>query len=235
MGGRGATVTPVRVLLVDYQALHRHGVRLILDSAQDMEVVGEAGTSTEAIEQAVALSPDVVLIESGLPDGGGVAAIRTIKQQCPSARILVLSSQGDPETFRKAAAAGAIGYILKDITAENLINALRAAYDNRTILSPTIAQRIIHEFSVNGGRIEGNGGHGVRKPDRTLPPHSIEVLSRVARGLSDKEIAAQLFLSEAAVKTRLRHIYSRLGLRNRAHAAVFAQENGLLGETPGES
>lgn len=222
---------PIRILIADHQTLLRHGIKLIAQSARDIEVAGEAATSDEAVKRAVELSPDVVLIESHLPDGGGVAAIRTIKHERPHARILVLSSHGDPEAFGEAAAAGAIGYILKDITPENLLNALRAAYDGRTILSPAIAQQIVTKLAradANGDKNHGTidrQGPALRQPD-------IEVLSRVGRGLSDKEIAAQLFLSESAVKTRLRHLYRKLELKNRAQAAVFALEQGLLQADP---
>ena len=219
----------IRVLIADNQALLRQGVKHALESAGHIEVVGEAATSEDAVDLAAALAPDVVVMETGLPDGGGVEAVRTIKQRCPNVRILVLSSEGDPEAFGKAAAAGAIGYVLKDISPENLINAIRAVYARRSILSPTIAQQIVRQLSLVDGSGNGTQDFVVRARRRTmLRGPDIEVLTRIARGLSDKEIAAQLFLSESAIKTRLRHIYRKLGLKNRAQAAVFALENGLL-------
>lgn len=223
---------PIRVLLVDNQTLLRHGIKLLLQSERDIEVIGEAADGSEAVDRAVALSPDVVLIESRLPDGDGVAALRAIRGRCPHARILVLSSQGDQEAFGKTAAAGVIGYILKDISPENLVHAIRAAYNGRTILSPTIARQIgQHHFLTEGGA-DAKGDRGViRGRDSGLTRHEIEVVSGVACGLSDKEIAARLFLSESAVKTRLRRVYRKLGLKNRAHAAVFAFEKGLLRTT----
>jgi|SRR5579864_59518 len=220
---------PIRVLVVDNQTLLREGVKAVLHAERDIEVAGEAKNSTDAIDKAVALSPDVVLIEAGLPDGGGIAAIRTIKERCSGTRILVLSTQGSPEAFGQTAAAGAIGYIMKDISAENLANAIRAAHKSRTILSPTIAQQIVEQLSHGEGHPAGRSGRAILDQRNSgLSRHEIEVLVRVAHGLSDKEIAAQLFLSEAAVKTRLRHLYRRLGLKNRAHAAIFALEKGLL-------
>jgi DNA-binding NarL/FixJ family response regulator len=219
---------PIRVLLVDNQTLLRHGIRLILQSARDIEVIGEAADGNEAVDKAVALSPDIVLIESVLAGGDSIAVIRAIKQRCPSARNLVLSSQGDPEVFRKTAAAGAIGYILKNISPEDLVNAIRATHSGRTILSPTIAQQIVRHFSFAEESANGNCNRGAIRGQTPGPTRQeIEVLSLVARGLSDKEIAAQLFLTEAAVKTRLRHIYRKLGLNNRAQAAVFIVERGL--------
>jgi DNA-binding NarL/FixJ family response regulator len=220
---------PIRVLIVDHQTLLREGVKAVLRARTDIEVVGEAKNSREAVDRAVALTPDVVLMESALPDGGGIETIRTIKERCPHTRILVLSTQGSPETFGQTAAAGAIGYVMKDISAENLVNAIQAASKSRTILSPTIAQQIVEQLSHAAGNNSGQAGHTILNQARPgLSQHEIEVLIRVAHGLSDKEIAAQLFLSEAAVKTRLRHLYRRLGLKNRAHAAIFALEKGLL-------
>jgi DNA-binding NarL/FixJ family response regulator len=207
--------------------LLRYGIRSVVATASDIEMIGEAATSDEAINQAVRLSPDVLLIESELPDGTGVAAIRTITQRCPDIRILVLSSRGDLASFNEAATAGAIGYILKDIASENLLAAIRAAFERRTFLSPTIAQQMVHQFSVEGA-VPSNGGYGSARDVASLNQNHVEVLSRVARGLSDKEIAAQLFLSESAVKSRLRYIYQKLGLKNRAQAVVFALERGFL-------
>jgi DNA-binding NarL/FixJ family response regulator len=221
----------IRVLLVDSQVLLREGIRLILQQGRGIEIIGEAADSGEAIDKGVALSPDVVLIESALPDGDGLTAIRAIKERCPHARVLVLSSQGDPEAFGQTAAAGAIGYIMKDISPENLVNAIRTTYDGQTILSPTIAQQIVGQLSLADGSVNGRSGRGTlerRKSD--LPQHDVEVLSRVAQGLSDKEIAAQLFLSESAVKSRLRQMYIKWGLKNRAQAAVLALEGGFLAQ-----
>jgi DNA-binding NarL/FixJ family response regulator len=133
------------------------------------------------------------------------------------------------ESFGQTAAAGAIGYIMKDISADNLVKAVRAAYRSQTILSPTIAHQIVEQLSLgeaNSSIQTSRAVNGRQSPQ--LTQNEIEVVSRVAQGLSDKEIAAQLFLSEAAVKTRLRHIYRRFGLKNRAQAAIFALEQGLL-------
>jgi DNA-binding NarL/FixJ family response regulator len=230
--GRGAVTKqiPIRVLIVDNQTLLRHGIKLVLQAAPDIEVVGEAVNSAEAIERATTLAPDVVLIESALPDRGGIAAIRTIKHHHPDVRILVLSAHGDSESFGKTAAAGAIGYILKDISPENLMNAIRAAHTRRTMLSPTIAQQIVKQMFVMEPPAGDRNDRGqTRRRDSSLGEQDVAVLRGVAHGFSDKEIAAQLFLSESAVKTRLRHLYRKLGLKNRAHAAVFALERGLLG------
>ncbi len=217
----------IRVLLVDNHILLRHGVKMILQAEPDIEVVGEAAEANEAIEKTVALAPDLVLIEIMLPDGEGPAAIRAIRQRCPRAQVLVLTACAQQDGFRKAAAAGAIGYVLKDIAPANLVNAIRAAHGGRTMLSPVIAKQLIEHYATNGAAA-GQPAGSARGPEPPLTRHEIDVLAGVVQGLSDKQIAAELLLSEATVKTRLRAVYHKLGLRNRAHAAVFAVEHGLI-------
>ena len=222
------TQRKIRVLVVDHEALLRLGVRAVAQHAPDIEIVGEAATGEEAVGRAAEFSPDVLLIEAHLPDGGGLSAIRSIREHCPDVRTLVLSERGDHVSFSQAAAAGAIGYILKDVTADNLLNAIRAAYHSQTFLSPTVAHQMLQQVSGRASSEDAGGAQSVWQDTTKLNRHDIEVLNRVAHGLSDKEIAAQLFLSESAVKSRLRHIYHRLGLKNRAQAVVFALERGFL-------
>lgn len=217
----------IRVLLVDNQILLRLGIRAALQSEPAVDIIGEAVTAADAIEKTGALRPDLVLMEIALSDGDAIEAIRTIRQCSPGTQVLVLTSYVDQESFRKAAAAGAIGYILKDIEPVNLANAIRAAYDGKTMLSPTIAGLLVnHYFLASTSGQERPGLPGDVGP--RLTQHEIDVLAGVAQGLSDRRIAANLFLSEATVKTRLRAIYHKLGLRNRAHAAVYAVEHGLF-------
>jgi len=218
----------IRVLVVDNQVLFREGVKAALRSEPGIEIVGEAADTGEAVQKAVAANPDLVLMEITLPGGDAVDAVRTIRRRCPRTQVLVLTSCVDQEGFRKAAAAGAIGYVLKDIEPVNLANAIRAAHNGKTMLSPTIARQLVdHYFTASGDSALERPEKASQSQPR-LTKHEIDVLAGVAQGLSDKRIAANLFLSEATVKTRLRSIYHKLGLRNRAHAAVFAVENHLL-------
>jgi DNA-binding NarL/FixJ family response regulator len=217
----------IRVLVADGHVLLRQGIRAVLQSEPSIEVVGEASDADRAIEVAAALNPDLVLIEIMLP-GDGVAAVRIIRQRCPRTQVLILTSCADQEVFKKAAAAGAIGYVLKDIEPANLMSAMRAAHEGRTMLSPTIAKLLVDQYFAASGAPLDHLTNAALAYQPTLARHEIDVLAGVAQGLSDKRIAANLFLSEATVKTRLRSIYHKHGLRNRAHAAVFAVENGLL-------
>jgi DNA-binding NarL/FixJ family response regulator len=218
----------IRVLIADHETLVRYGVRAVLEISPGIQVVGEAATSDEAINQTIRLCPTVLLIDCVFPDGDGIAAIRTIKERRPDTRVVVLTSRSDPVTFSQATTAGATGYILKDVTSENLINALRAASDNQTILSPAVVQRMLRQFSPREAATGRDGISGNGRQTDHVSQQDVEVLSRVAQGFSDKEIAAQLFLSECAIKSRLRQLYRRLGLKNRAQAVVFALEEGLI-------
>jgi DNA-binding NarL/FixJ family response regulator len=221
----------VRVLLVDNQMLFRQGIRAVLQSEPSIEIIGEAAAANDAIEKTAALHPDLVMMEIILPDGEGIAAIRTIRQRWPRTQVLVLTSCADQESFHKAAEAGAIGYILKDIDdSANLVEAIRSTHTGRRTLSPTVLEHLIeHYFAGTSG--DGDWSDVASAPQPRLTQREIDVLAGVAQGLSDKQIAANLFLSESAVKTRLRAIYHKLGLRNRAQAAVFAVESHLLNES----
>ena len=215
---------PIRVCLLDPYSLMRHGLRVLLSSEGDLEVVGDADGGRAAVDEIVAARPDVVLMDIAAPGGGGVDVIRTIKARCPAAAVLVLTIQSDHERFREAAEAGAIGYVLKDISPANLSNAIRAVHCGATMINPVIARQMVESLSREGAAVSGQGA---RRP-RRLTPRATEILIEVARGLSDKEIAAKLGLSESRVKNCLRAVYGTFHLRNRAHAAAFAVRRGLL-------
>lgn len=214
----------IRVLLVDDQILTRIGLRMILQTEKDIMIVGEAANGREAVDMVLALRPEVVLMDLRMPESDGIDATQTIKQRCPRTQVLILSVYADLELFRKAAAAGAVGYVLKDITPANLVNAIRAVHNGKTMINPTIARQMV-ESLVSHDRASADTAC---RRLRELTDRDIEVLAGVTQGLADKEIAAKLFLSESTVKTHLRAIYRKLGLRNRAHAATFAIENNLV-------
>jgi DNA-binding NarL/FixJ family response regulator len=213
----------IRVLLVDDQPLSRFGVKALLMSEPDIEIVGEAENGHAAIERAVALAPDLVLMDIFMPSGDGVEATRAIKQRCPKTQVLILTVHAEIDLFRQAAAAGAAGYVLKDISPANLANAIRAVHSGKTMINPSIARHLVNDFSSSGRTPAISAARRLHG----LTQREIDVLLQVAEGLTDKEIALQLFLSEATVKGHLRSIYHKLKLRNRAQAAVFAIENNL--------
>ncbi len=218
--GGDATVA-IRVLLVDNQPLFIEGIVATVRGERDIEVVGTATNAQDVMAKCIALRPDVILMEVMMAEAGGIATIQTVRQRCPSTQVLILTTRADLVLFRKAAEAGAIGYILKNISATNLVNAIRAVHAGRTMISPTIAGDIMYNF------FNGNKDPFSYRGIKGVTEREVEVLSAVAEGLSDKEIAAKLFLSESTVKSHLRAIYHKLHLRNRAQAASFAMEHNL--------
>jgi DNA-binding NarL/FixJ family response regulator len=216
---------PIRVFLIDPHALLRHGLRMLLASEGDIEIVGEADTGAAAIDHVAAGNPDVVLMDIAAPGANGIGTIRLIKERCPTTQVLVLTAQSDAEIFREAAAAGAVGYILKDISPTNLSNAIRAVYGGATMINPVLARQMVEGIAQDES---APAGGGMPRRAHRLTPRETNILVEVAQGLSDKEIAAKLGLSESRVKNCLRTLYGRFNLRNRAHAGAFAVRRGLV-------
>jgi DNA-binding NarL/FixJ family response regulator len=214
---------PVRVMIVDDHGIVRSGLRALLQPEPDMAIVGEAATVKEAVKKAVELKPDVVLMDVNLPDGSGIEATRLIKDSCPETQVLMLTVYDDQDTVLKAVQAGAIGYVLKDIPPEYLIRAIRSVHTNGTMINPSIARKMVERLATTERDVVlANFRRGPGLTDR-----EIEVLKEVAAGLSDKEIALKLYLSEPTIKSHLRSIYQKLRVRNRAQAAAYAVRNGL--------
>ncbi len=215
---------PIRVFLADAQILMRHGLRMILSSETDIAIVGEAESGSQAIDDVTALRPDVVLMDIAMPGGDGIEAIRAIKHRSPATQVLVLTTHSHQDLFQEAAEAGAVGYVLKDISPGNLVNAIRAVHTGATMINPILARQMVEGFSVGSSPLASKSAPRPRK----LTRREADILVAVAHGLSDKAIASKLFISESRVKNCLRGLYSRLKLRNRAHAAAFAVRRGLL-------
>jgi DNA-binding NarL/FixJ family response regulator len=211
----------VRVLLVDGLPLFREGVESLMRSAPDIDVVGSAGTVKEALDKAARLKPDVIVMDVRLP--GGVEAIRALHRLLPQANVLVLTDDDSPDTAAQAAEAGAVGYILKDIAGQDLLNAIRYAANGKAMVNPRLVRHLLARVAV----ARHASSRDVAR-SRGLSEREIEVLAKLGEGLSDMEIAAALVISEATVKTHLRAIYRKLGVRNRAQAVAFAVSSGLV-------
>lgn len=214
---------PIRVFLVDPQALMRQGLRMMLSAERDMQVVGEADGGRQAIDEVAGLAPDVVLMDIMMPGGAGGEVIRALKRRSPAVQILVLTAYANQDLFHEAAEAGAVGYVLKDISPANLANAVRAVHTGATMINPILARQM-----VEGLVRRRDGAASDVRPLHRLTQRELDILVEVAQGRTDKEIAAKLFLSESRIKNVLRALYRRLALRNRAHAAAFAVRRGLL-------
>ncbi|WP_425829377.1 response regulator [Streptomyces fractus] len=208
----------ITLLIVDDHPVVRDGLRGMFESAAGFTVLGEASGGVEAVTRVAELDPDVVLMDLRMPGGSGVEAIKELTRRGARSRVLVLTTYDTDSDTLPAIEAGATGYLLKDAPREELFTAVRAAAEGRTVLSPAVASRLVT---------------AVRTPaapaDETLSGREREVLVLVARGTSNREIARELFISEATVKTHLTHIYGKLGVKDRAAAVAVAYDRGILG------
>ncbi|MFM1726556.1 response regulator transcription factor [Rhodococcus sp. PAM 2766] len=198
----------ISVLLVDDHLVVRAGLRALLDSQPDVEVIGEADTGEDAVAMAADRSPDVVMMDLALGAGiDGVEAIRRIRAARPEQPVLVFTTYDTDADVVRALDAGAIGYLLKDSAPQDIFGAIRGAVAGRSVLSPPVASRVLDRM---------------RRPDQALTAREAELLSLLAEGLTNKELGKRLFISEATVKTHLAHIYAKLGVDSRAAAVSIA-------------
>lgn len=207
----------IKVLLVDDQSLIRRGLKALLSFEVDFQIVGEADNGEIAIHQVEVLQPDVVLMDIRMPIMDGVAATREISQRFPQAKVLVLTTFDDDEYVTQALQYGAVGYLLKDTPPEELAQAIRAVHKGYTQLGPGIGKKIMAQITApHGDRTEGW---------EQLTPREQEILQLIAKGASNKEIAQTLYISEKTVKNHVTNILSRLNLRDRTQAAIWANSN----------
>lgn len=215
----------IRVLLVDDQALFREGLRTLLSLHADIDVAGEAGNGQEALAAAEALHPDVVLMDLRMPVLDGVAATRRLRESGHSARVIVLTTFDDDDTVFDGLRAGAVGYLLKDVSSDKLVEAIRAAARGESFLQPSIAAKVLAEFNRLEERPAPPAAPGLVEP---LSERELEILGRVAAGDSNKEIGAALYITEGTVKNHVTNILGKLGVRDRTQAALRARELDLI-------
>ncbi|MFJ2715536.1 response regulator [Streptomyces sp. NPDC087437] len=211
-----------RVLIADDQTLIRTGFRLIL-TARGIEVVGEAADGEEALAAASELRPDVVLMDIRMPHMDGLEATRRILERLPDCRVLILTTFDLDRYVYSALSIGASGFLLKDVTPEHLAAAVRLVDTGDALLAPSITRRLVERFASEPARTPT-----VHTDLATLTPRELEVLTLLARGLSNAELATELTLSEATVKSHVARIFAKLSLRDRAQAVVLAYETGLV-------
>ena len=219
--------TAIRVLIVDDHAIVRKGIRALLAEIEDIEVVGDASDGQEAVVQAEALSPDVILMDLVMPRLDGIEATRQITTNETGPRILVLTSFAGDDKVLPAIKAGALGYLLKDSEPEDLVQAIRQVHRGEPSLQPTIAQKVLRELQCPSTRPPA--------PD-PLTKREIQVLGLVARGFTNPQIAEQLTITEATVRTHVSNILGKLHLANRVQATLYALQEGIvpLGKFPEE-
>ncbi|UCM88207.1 response regulator [Streptomyces marincola] len=209
----------ITLLIVDDHPVVRDGLRGMFASDPGFDVLGEAAGGAEGVELARRLDPDVVLMDLRMPAGGGVEAIAELTRRGARARVLVLTTYDTDSDTIPAIEAGATGYLLKDAPRDELFTAVRAAAEGRTVLSPAVASRLV-------GAVRNPGAPPAAD---TLSAREREVLALVAKGTANREIARELFISEATVKTHLTHVYRKLGVNDRAAAVAAAYDRGILG------
>jgi NarL family two-component system response regulator LiaR len=209
----------IRMLIVDDHAIVREGQRALINTEPGMEVVGEAEDGSEAVELARSLRPDVILLDLFMPGKEGLEAIEEIKAEDPEARILVLTSYTEDEKVYAAVKAGAMGYLLKDSSPEEILKAIRDVHRGEMSMGPSIAKKLMRELQRTSNQVQ---------TEDPLTGREVQVLQLVARGLPNKAIAAKLVISERTVRTHVTNILGKLHLANRTQAALYALREGLV-------
>jgi DNA-binding NarL/FixJ family response regulator len=215
----------VRVLVVDDHALFRHGLLQVLQTAPDIEVVGEARDALSAIELAAEWLPDVVLMDVRMPGMNGIEAARRIRAAQPSVRILMLTESEEEDDLYGAVRAGATGYLLKEVAIDEIADAIRAVAGGQALVSPMMTTKLLSEFNALSRRVEEE------HDGRRLTPRELEVLRLLARGLSNKDIATELVIAENTVRNHVRNILEKLEVRSRVEAAMYAVREKLVDAT----
>ena len=218
---------PVSVVLADDQALMRMGFRMVLEAEEDITVVGEASDGTSALAQAKALHPDVILMDVRMPGMNGIEATERIAQECPSTRVLILTTFDLDEYAFAGLRAGASGFLLKDTRPAELAEAIRTVADGEAVVSPRITRRMLEMFASH---LPDDGSQAIDEDPRiaSLTPREREILVLMAQGMSNSEIAAHLVVSATTVKTHVGNILAKLDVRDRVQAVVVAYETGLM-------
>jgi DNA-binding NarL/FixJ family response regulator len=217
-------VSTVRVLVVDDQALFREALVTLLGARPEVEVVGEAGDGQQALERAAALQPDVVLMDLHMPVLDGIATTRRLRVEQPGVRVLALTTFDDDEDVFAALRAGALGYLLKDVSADRLVDAVLSAARGESVLQPSVAAKVVARFAQLDDTPRG-------RPQPLVVPLSdreLDVLRLLADGRSNREIATALFLAEGTVKNHVTNVLGKLGARDRTQAALRARALDLL-------
>jgi two-component system NarL family response regulator len=220
-------VEPIRVLIADDHALFRRGLEMVLADEPDIDIVGQASDGAEAVEIAAATLPDVVLMDIRMPKISGIGAARSMKEVAPSSKIVMLTISDEEEDLFEAIRAGASGYLLKDIPLDEVAAAVRSVYGGQSLINPSMAGKLLTEFAALARRDEtAERVQHVQAPK--LTDREMEVLRLVARGLNNRDIAKELFISENTVKNHVRNILEKLQIHSRMEAVMIAVREKLI-------
>jgi len=217
---------PIRTLIVDDHALFRRGLDIVLGTEPDIEVVGEAGDGSQAVQKAGEYLPDVVLMDVRMPRSGGIEACRAIKETAPSAKIVILTMSDEEDDLFEAIRAGASGYLLKDISLEEIADAVRAVHGGQSLISPAMAGKLLTEFAALARKEAGEPPQDVPAPK--LTEREMQVLRLIARGMNNRDIAKELFISDNTVKNHVRNILEKLQIHSRMEAVMVAVRQKLI-------
>jgi DNA-binding NarL/FixJ family response regulator len=217
---------PIRVLIVDDHALFRRGLEMVLAEEADIELVGEASDGAEAVEKAGEALLDVVLMDIRMPRSSGIEACRAMKEIVPSTKIVMLTISDEEEDLFEAIRAGASGYLLKDIPYDEVADVVRAVHGGQSLINPSMAAKLLTEFAALAKRDESERAEQVPAP--RLTDREIEVLKLVARGMNNRDIAKELFISENTVKNHVRNILEKLQIHSRMEAVMIAVRENLI-------
>ncbi len=234
-GGRGAAVgrtqslghpEPIRTMIVDDHALFRRGLEMVLDEEEDIELVDQASDGSEAVEKAGESLPDVVLMDIRMPRSSGIEACRAMKEVAPSAKIVMLTISDEEEDLFEAIRAGASGYLLKDLPLDEVAETVRAVHGGQSLINPSMAGKLLIEFATLAKRDAEERVQQVPAP--RLTEREMQVLKLVARGMNNRDIAKELFISENTVKNHVRNILEKLQIHSRMEAVMVAVREKLI-------
>ena len=217
---------PIRAMIVDDHALFRRGLEMVLEEEPDIELVGQASDGAEAVEKAAESLPDVVLMDIRMPRSSGIEACRAMKEAAPSAKIVILTISDEEEDLFEAIRAGASGYLLKDIPLDEVADAVRAVHGGQSLINPSMAGKLLTEFATLAKRDDEERAQEVPAP--RLTEREMQVLKLVARGMNNRDIAKELFISENTVKNHVRNILEKLQIHSRMEAVMVAVREKLI-------
>ena len=217
---------PIRALIVDDHALFRRGLEMVLAAEDDIELVGEASDGSEAVQKAGESLPDVVLMDIRMPKSSGIEACRAMKEVAPSSKIVMLTISDEEEDLFEAIRAGASGYLLKDIPLDEVADVVRAVHGGQSLINPSMAAKLLTEFAALNKRDQEEPAEQVPAPK--LTDREMQVLKLVAKGMNNRDIAKELFISENTVKNHVRNILEKLQIHSRMEAVMIAVREKLI-------